>query len=208
MKEIIEEASRLSNYQNEHDGTVPRVYREIEEKEVAECFAKWYREHRGIELTRVRNNPCDPPDCVAERNGQEIGIEVTELVDQQVREELIGHVVAKTSETGKSMSEWPRRDIADIGGYEFNQSLRHNPELLVKILRYRIAKKDETLKDCAENMDVFLVIFFRDRWLEKGFMTQLLSGRQFDAVNIHGVFLRGSFEDDYPIWELTMNDRL
>ncbi|EEW26845.1 hypothetical protein [Rhodobacter ferrooxidans] len=42
----------------------------------------------GLDVTEIRSNPADPPDCVASVNGRQVGIELTELVDGELLAEL------------------------------------------------------------------------------------------------------------------------
>ena len=73
-RETIEEVRKLVDYVNEHDGTFPREHREGQELDVATCFARWYQKKEGILVSELRNNPNDPPDCLARVDDRVIGV--------------------------------------------------------------------------------------------------------------------------------------
>lgn len=201
------ELRRLVDYNNRYDGTVPREYRSLEELEVARLFACWLEEKTGIVLTDLKSNPDDPPDCLAFQGSTVVGIEITELVDPDVRRTRI-QIVQQVMSTrdGEPETQQLRDNMHALSEMTFKTSLNHDRERFLSLLAEAIQKKDEKLSRCAQRMPVYVVVFSRDLWLEEKIVSSFLENVTFRADNITGAWLQGDYYDgEYPMLELPIN---
>ena len=67
-----------------------------------------------IDIHTVRKNPCEPPDCLAEMDGNTIGVEVTELVYRGAIEDQPAPPCRRPLESG-SLPHAPGRESAGEG---------------------------------------------------------------------------------------------
>ena len=189
---LLDNLRRLVEYNNKRDGTVPRNYQPLEELEVARILVSWLGNHKGIILDNLTHNSDDPPDCLACRDDNTIGIEITELVDNKTR-----HARIKLHEQVK--------DISVLSNVLLDTSLCHDQERFLDLLGKAIRKKDEKLSNCAQRMPVYLAVFSRDLWLDEETVSQFLHGITFHVKNISGVFFQGDYYNGrYPIQELSI----
>ena len=203
----LDELRKLVEYNNRCDGTVPREYRTLEELDVARDFARWLKKQTGITLRDLRSNPNDPPDCLASQGRETVGIEITELVDAEVRRarvRLYQQVMSSRSD-GLGEQQWydPAHILAEL---TYKTSLCHDQQRFLRLLRKSIQEKDKKLAGCAQRMPVYVVIFSRDLWLEEEIVSRFLQGTVFRAANIAGAWFRGDYYNgEYPILELPMD---
>ena len=59
--------------------------RQATERCIAQQFADAYARQYGKEITCIRSNENDPPDCFACEDDKQLGIEITELVKPEIR---------------------------------------------------------------------------------------------------------------------------
>lgn len=203
----LDELRRLVEYNNRRDGTVPREYRSLEELEVARHFAHWLEEKTRIALTGLKANPDDPPDCLAFQGGTEVGIEITELADPDVRRTRIQVVEQFMSNRGGEPETQQLRDsMHALSELTFKTSLCRDRERFLRLLAEAIQKKDEKLSRCAQRMPVYIVVFSRDPWLEQTIISSFLQGATFRTDNITGAWFQGDYYNgEYPMLELPID---
>lgn len=201
------ELRRLVDYNNRYDGTVPREYRSLEELEVATSFAYWLEEETGIVLTDLKSNPHDPPDCLAIQGSTVVGIEITELVDPEVRRTRIQMVQqVMSSRDGEPRLQQLRDNVPALSELTLKTSLSHDRKRFLSLLAEAIQKKDEKLSRCAQQMPVYVVVFSRDLWVEERVVSSFLENVTFRADNITGAWFQGDYYDgEYPTLELPIN---
>lgn len=188
------ELRRLVEYNSRYDGTVPREYRSLEELEVARHFADWMEEKAGLVLTDLKCNPNDPPDCLAFQGSTLVGIEITELVDPNVRRTRI-QIWQQRMSTGDGEPETQqlRDNMHALSELTFKTSLSLDRERFLSLLAEAIQKKDEKLGRCAQRMPVHVVVFSRDVWLEETIVSSFLEGHTFCAHNLTGAWFQGDY---------------
>lgn len=62
------------------------VWRPVVEASWITDFAEAVRQKFGLEITNIRSNETDPPDCFGMVGSRQIGIELVELVNQEILE--------------------------------------------------------------------------------------------------------------------------
>lgn len=201
------ELRRLVEYNNRCDGTMPREDRSLEELEVARQFAYWLEEKTGIVLTDMKSNPDDPPDCLAFQGSTVVGIEVTELVDPDVRRTRI-QIVQQIMSTrdGEPVTQELRENMHALSELTFKTSLSRDGGRFLSLLAEAIQRKDEKLSRCAQRMPVYVVVFSRDLWLEETIVSSFLESATLRADNITGAWFRGDYYNgECPILELPID---
>jgi len=196
VKEAVE-------YQNQRepgaDHTAPDRFglRQSTECSIAEEFAKAYAQKYEKEITDIRSNENDPPDCFAYEDGNQFGIEITELVKHEIRaDNVTGFHKARQRVVGRELTPEEQREQQRenyVRNYEC--SLWTKEEFLQR-LQAVITKKDgnKGLVNCSKKMRVALVIYTDDQNLPKDGPTQWLADAVFSAQNLKEVFLRGPYE--------------
>ena len=136
-----------------------------------------------IDIHTVRKNPCEPPDCLAEMDGNTIGVEVTELVYR-------GAIEDKTMKPGAVL--W-------------------NREAFRMRLDERVRAKDKPAEHVSKQVLLILTDepWLDETILSEYLKTiKLQRPRYFD-----GIFVMGSYVPDgegrghYPIFEAPWQDR-
>ena len=171
--------------------------RQATERCIAQQFADAYAQKYEREITDIRSNENDPPDCFAYEDGKQLGIEITELVKHEIRADNVAawRRAQQDAEgrrlTPEDQGEQGQRNYAR----NYERSLWTKEEFLER-LQDVIRKKDgkEGLVICAKIMRVVLVIYTDDQNLQKTDLTEWLADAVFSAQNLKEVFLRGPHE--------------
>lgn len=86
--------------------------KEIQENMICREWANSVAEEFGMNIENIRHNQCDPPDCFAERCGETIGIEVTELVKGEILSRIAQQNIISYSRAKKLRNEyWSDEDL-------------------------------------------------------------------------------------------------
>ena len=197
-------AKEATEYQNQRghgaDHVVPddpALRQTIGERAVAEEFAEAYSQKYEKEITDIRSNENDPPDCFAYEDGKQFGIEITELLKPEIRaDNVTGFHKARQRVGGRELTPDEQREQQQenyVRNYEC--SLWTKKEFL-QSLQAVIKKKDgnKGLVNCIKKICVVLVIYTDDQNLPKADLTEWLADAVFPAQNLKEVFLRGPHE--------------
>ena len=197
-------AKEATEYQNQRghgaDHVVPddpALRQTIGERAVAEEFAEAYSQKYEKEITDIRSNENDPPDCFAYEDGKQFGIEITELLKPEIRaDNVTGFHKARQRVGGRELTPDEQREQQQenyVRNYEC--SLWTKKEFL-QSLQAVITKKDgnKRLVNCIKKICVVLVIYTDDQNLPKADLTEWLADAVFSAQNLKEVFLRGPHE--------------
>ena len=175
-------------------GKERKHWEEIQERGRVLEFARSLSAEFGIEITEIVSNRPDPPDCLAKRAGETIGIEVTELVKGYIRKCIADarpdRRKPKTYPPDKQFSDglWTRNEfIKKIGG--------------------SIAEKDSKAKKKSKIIDVLLIYTDEDD-LPPDRLEDWLSNQKFSATNIKEIFLIRSYwpgyREHWPLFKLSV----
>lgn len=166
-------------------------WREIQESGCVQDFTKSLSAEFGIEISEIDSNPDDPPDCFAKREGEKIGIEVTELVKSEILSQ-----VAQSQKGIRDYSPWEQLLDEEWTRAEFTKRVE---EL--------ITQKDGKAKNKGLIFDL-LFIYTDEGGLPPERLEDWLSNQKFSATNIKEVFLLRSYWPDYreyaPIFKLNV----
>ena len=197
-------AKEATEYQNQRghgaDHVVPddpALRQTIGERAVAEEFAEAYSQKYEKEITDIRSNENDPPDCFAYEDGKQFGIEITELLKPEIRaDNVTGFHKARQRVGGRELTPDEQREQQQenyVRNYEC--SLWTKKEFL-QSLQAVITKKDgnKRLVNYIKKRRVVLVIYTDDQNLPKADLTEWLADAVFPAQNLKEVFLRGPHE--------------
>ena len=196
VKEAIE-------YQNQRghgaDHVVPDdpALRQAMERAVAKEFAEAYAQKYEKEITDIRSNENDPPDCFAYEDGKQFGIEITELVKHEIRADNVAEWrKAQRSVGGRRLTPEEQREQQQKNYAKNYECSLWTEEEFRERLQDVITKKDgnEGLVNCLKKMRVVLVIYTADQNLPKANLTQWLANAVFSTQNLKEVFLRGPHE--------------
>ena len=171
--------------------------RQATERCIAQQFADAYAQKYEREITDIRSNENDPPDCFAYEDGKQFGIEITELLKPEIRaDNVTGFHKARQRVGGRELTPDEQREQQQenyVRNYEC--SLWTKKEFL-QSLQAVIKKKDgnKGLVNCIKKICVVLVIYTDDQNLPKADLTEWLADAVFPAQNLKEVFLRGPHE--------------
>ena len=197
LKKIIESRKKRGHAVDRHVPSHDLELRAYSERDTAEDFARAYAHQYGQEITDIRSNKNDPPDCVALKASEKIGIEITELVKSEI---LKNNAIAWKEfekQTGKNFHELTRaekrKQEQNNHATNFEIAQWKRKEFLER-LQYGIAKKDESLAKCSKTTPLILVIYTAEEWLENDSLKDWLTDAVFSAQNIKDIFLLGPYE--------------
>ena len=197
LNRIIESRNKRGHAADRHVPSHDLELRAYSERDTAEDFARAYAHQYGQEITDIRSNENDPPDCIALKGSEKIGIEITELVKSEI---LKNNAIAwKECErlTGKNFHELTATEKRNqeqnnhATNFEIAQWTRKE---FLEHLRYSIAKKDRSLANCSKMTPIILVIYTAEDWLENHSLRDWLTDVVFSAQNIMEIFLLGPYE--------------
>ena len=195
--EIIESRNKRGHAADRHVPSHDLESRAHSERDTAKDFARAYAHQYGQEITDIRSNENDPPDCIALKDSEKIGIEITELVKCEILENNAKAWKEYEKQTGKNFHELTpaekRSQEQKNHATNFEKTQWTRKEFL-KRLQYRIAKKDKRLANCSKATPVILVIFTAEDWLENDSLKDWLRDAVFSAQNVKDVFLLGPYE--------------
>ena len=234
-KEIVEKINEIIKEQNilgpGADSVIPD--KELEEVTVARRFADTYDRQCGKNITNIRSNAQDPPDCLAEENGNILGIEITRIVKSEVWEDnKKEYYKAKRKGEGRELTKEEFLQLQQDNHRRNYEKSQWSKDELINRLQEAIGKKDRKLARCATVMRVILVIYTDDQNLPKTDLTSWLANAVFSAQNLKEVFLLGPHEaqdnaqirpdpnnpnawdkiawatPDYPLFRLRLTDNI
>lgn len=170
-----------------------------------QATAQWAGElnkRHGHEIGDIRKNPDLYPDCLAEMNGGKIGVEVTELVDQDAIKAY--QEVRKLQESGRLKEVDP--DLLD----------RMDPEWPLDKFQERLAErvsdKDKRSRDGSLDRQ-FLLIVTDEPDLDEATLAGHMAAIEFPRPNnFDGVYVMASYvpnaggEGYYPVFEVRLSD--
>ena len=235
-KEIVEKVKEIIQEQNilgpGADSVIPDN-KELEEVTVACRFADAYDRQCGKNITNIRSNAQDPPDCLAEENGNLLGIEITRIVKSEVWEDnKKEYYKAKRKGEGQELTKEEFLQLQQDNHRRNYEKSQWSKDELIKQLQETIGKKDRKLARCATVMRVILVIYTDDQNLPKTDLTSWLADAVFSAQNLKAVFLLGPHQaqdnerirpnpdnpkawdkiawatPDYPLFRLRLTDNI
>ncbi len=215
-KEIVEKVNKIIKEQNilgpGADSVIPDN-KELEEVTVACRFADAYDRQCGKNITNIHSNAQDPPDCLAEENGNILGIEITRIVKSEVWEDnKKEYYKAKRKGEGRELTKEEFLQLQQDNHRRNYEKSQWSKDELINRLQEAIGKKDRKLARCATVMRVILVIYTDDQNLPKTDLTSWLADAVFSAQNLKAVFLLGPHQaqsnkhirpdpDDPNAWE-------
>lgn len=174
-----------------------------------EATAQWAREmnkRHGHGIGKIRKNPEVYPDCLAELNGGKIGVEVTELVDQDTIKAY--QEVGKLQKSGKFKELDPSERL--------NLLDRMDPEWPLDKFRERLAErvsdKDKRSRDGSLDRQFLLIVTDEpdlDEATLEGHMASIVFPRpnNFDGVYVMASYVPNAGGDGYyPVFEVRLSD--
>ncbi len=172
-------------------GEEPGHHREVQERDWVNEFAELLSAKFGRELTEIRSNPDDPPDCFAEEEGKKIGIEVTELVKGEIL-----HRIAQKRYGNKDYSP----------SEQFTDELWTHDDFIQRV-QESIDKKVDRARETGKIFDV-LLIYTDENDLYPERLKEWLSNEKFSAANISEVFFLRSYwpenGDHSPLFKMNI----
>ena len=151
-----------------------------------------------IDIDTIRKNPETYPDCLAEMDGEKIGIEVTELVDEEAIDEhpKIPPLVAPVEPGPHALDKLPQPMPPEWPSNKFERCLNK-----------RVQSKDERVKDGSLSKQ-FLLIVTDEPWLDEATLSEYLETIRLQRPRyFDGIFVMGSYVPDgegrghHPIFE-------
>ena len=197
LTKIIESRNKRGHAADRHAPSHDRDLRAYSERDTAEDFARAYAHQYGQEITDIRSNENDPPDCIALKDSEKIGIEITELVKSEILKKNAMDWREFEKQTGKNFRELTETEKRSqeqnnhATNFEIAQWTRKE---FLERLQYSIAKKDKSLANCSKTTPVILVIYTAEDWLENDSLKDWLTDAVFSAQNIKDIFLLGPYE--------------
>ena len=233
---IVEKVNEIIKEQNILGPGADRVIpnnKGLEEVTVAREFADAYDRQCGKNITNIRSNDQDPPDCLAEESGHILGIEITRIVKSEVWEDnKKEYYKAKQKGGGRELTKEESLQLQQDNHSRNYDKSQWSKEELIGRLQGTIRKKDQKLARCATDMRVILVIYTDDQNLPKTDLTSWLADAVFSAQNLKEVFLLGPHQaqnnkqippnpndpnawdkiawvtPDYPLFRLQLTDNI
>ena len=180
----------------------PQKYKRLEEVSDTRAWAEEMNK-RGfqIDLDTIRPNPTDPPDVFAEMDGKRIGVEVTELVDEEA---IRAHPkVPRYQGPGHFRKHFPDSPI-----------VKWSPAKLERYLWKIVQKKDMAARSPSVS-EQFLLIVTDEPWFIHAGSTVLPEYLEIVKLprprNLDGVYIMGSSMTDgdsedahYPVFEIPL----
>ena len=178
---------------------------EFQDRMEVEATKDWAGEmnRRGwkIDIHTIRKNSETYPDCIAEMDGERIGVEVTELVD--------GNAIREHPEN-------PRYEGPEQFLREFSQPMppKWPFEKFERYLRERVCCKDKRVKDGSLSKQ-FLLVVTDEPWLDKATLAEHLKTiklqrpRHFDGVYVMTFYVpnpAGKGHGHHPVFEVPFSD--
>ncbi len=157
-------------------------WQEIWERDKVQDLAESLSAESGIEITGIRSNRDDPPDCFAIRTGEGIGIEVTILIKSKILRRI-------------AQARPDRRNRKSYPSWEKFLDEQWTHEEFIKEVQNLIIKKDDKAKNKVI-IDV-LLIYTDEGDLSPERLKDWLSNQKFFATNIKEVFLLRSYWPGY-----------
>ena len=167
------------------------------------CWAEEMNKRgRQIDIDTIRKNPETYPDCLAEMDGEKIGIEVTELVDEEAIDEhpKIPPLVVTADRPGSCALDKLPQPMPP--GWPLDKFER--------CLNKRVQRKDERVKDGSLSKQ-FLLIVTCEPWLDEATLSAYLKTIELQRPqNFDGVYIMGSYMPDpdgeghYPAFEVAV----
>ena len=225
-KETVEKGNEIIKEQNILGPGADRVIPDnkgLEEVTVACEFADAYDRQCGKNITNIRSNAQDPPDCLAEENGNILGIEITRIVKSEVWEDnKKEYYKAKQKGEGRELTKEELLQLQQDNHRRNYEKSQWSKDELINRLQEAIGKKDQKLGRCTTVMRVMLVIYTDDQNLPKTDLTSWLADAVFSAQNLKEAFLLGPHEakdnpqirpdpevtPDYPLFRLRLTDNI
>ena len=180
----------------------PQKYKRLEEVSDTRAWAEEMNK-RGwqIDLDTIRPNPTDPPDVFAEMDGKTIGVEVTELVDEEA---IRAHPkVPRYQGPGHFRKHFPDSPIVKWSLEKLDQSLREI-----------VQKKDMAARSPSVS-EQFLLVVTDEPWFIHTGSTVLPEYLEIvklpRSCNLDGVYIMGSPMTDgdsedahHPVFEIPL----
>ena len=168
----------------------------------ARCWAEeMNRRCCQIDIDTIRKNPETYPDCLAEMDGEKIGIEMTELVDEETIDEhpKIPPLVAPVEPGPHALDKLPQPMPPEWSLDKFERCLNK-----------RVQRKDERVKDGSLSKQ-FLLIVTDEPWLDEATLSEYLKTIRLQRPrHFDGIFVMGSYVPDgeghghYPVSEASL----
>ncbi|MDE2715582.1 MAG: hypothetical protein OXI33_01015 [Chloroflexota bacterium] len=152
---------------------------------------------RGWKIDTIRKNSETYPDCIAEMDGEKIGVEVTELVDENAIKRHPGN--PRYEGPVQFMRKFPQPPPPE---WPFEKFERH--------LQERVRHKDVRVKDGSLSKQ-FLLVVTDEPWLDEATLAEHLKTIKLQRPrHFDGVFVMTSYVPDpagrggghYPIFEV------
>ena len=197
MNEIIESRNKRGHAADRHVPSHDLELHAYSEQDTAEDFAHAYARQYGQEITDIRSNENDPPDCFGLLDRERIGIEITELVKSEILGTIAEHWKKLEKQTGKKYQELTPEEKREQQqkNYETNfESAQWTRKGFLELLQCRITKKDKSLANCSKNTHVMLVVYTAEDWLDNDSLKDWLADAVFSAQNTKDIFLLGPYE--------------
>ena len=145
----------------------------------------------GLEISLLELNKNDPPDATGQVNGNEVKIELTELVDGDLLRVL-----------NQSSNASGHRETSAHGNFFFRA--QWNKERFLSELGKRLIQKQNNYQKRGIAID-FLVVFTAEDWLNPYDVSEWLEGWEAPSVpnllNIHLIFdYRPNWKGGYPVF--------
>lgn len=146
----------------------------------------------GLEISNLRSNQEDPPDCYAAFSGKNISLELVELVDGKILS-----AIQKAAKKGIT--------ISTNGGDAFTQA-QWPKDRLTTALQDLIDRKVEKYRKNCQTIDV-LIVHTDELWLMPHDVEKWLPEIQFEKQDtIHNAFLLMTYDPGYaeywPVFHL------
>jgi plasmid stabilization system protein ParE len=189
-----DELNRIADMMNQR-GHAPLVAKKTPndlraiELQMANRWVKAVGENFNLDICNIKSNPNDPPECLGTRNGEEIGIELTELVDgamlDRIREEYENTGFVQNSNYNETQWSFDR----------FQKKLN-------EILK----KKDKKYSRNKVSIDV-LIIYSDEPWLLPPMAAEWLNSTNlYRCESINSAYLllehNPDYDQYYPVFHL------
>ena len=163
----------------------------------------------SIPICRIKGNRDDPPDVFAEMDGEKIGVEVIELVDEAAIRKY--PEIPWFEEPGPhfldQIASLPRPPILVVWGLD-NFQKRLNEIVLDKEGKAR--EKDKRDGKDRSLSKQFLLIVTDEPWLDEATLSGYLKtikpqqSRNFEGIYVMGSYVPADGEGHYPVFEVTL----
>ena len=176
----------------------PRKYKSLQEIDSARKWAEAINKRAWqIDLNAIRKSAEQYPECLAEMGGEEVGVELTELVDRNAIDKRPGN--PRYQGPDQFLREFPDPPLSKWPLSKFERRLRE------------IVKRKDMQAWYRNNRSLFLLVATDEPWLDEETLSEYLDCIELQRPqNIDDVYVMGSYMPDgnghghNPVFEVSL----